>query len=82
MPDMKFNDSAPVQLLPIVTPAPATPSLGEWHGRGLCVGDDPDAFEITQPASPRAPADTSAGAPAFHGILHEERQVTCALLPE
>jgi WhiB family transcriptional regulator, redox-sensing transcriptional regulator len=44
MPDMKFDASAPVQLLPIVIPAPAVLSLGEWHGRGLCVGDDPDVF--------------------------------------
>jgi WhiB family transcriptional regulator, redox-sensing transcriptional regulator len=48
MPDMKFNDSASVQLRPIVMPAPATPSLGEWHGRGLCVGDDPDVFFPSQ----------------------------------
>jgi WhiB family transcriptional regulator, redox-sensing transcriptional regulator len=44
MPDVNFNDSAPIQLLPIVMPAPAAPSLGEWHGRGRCVGDDPDVF--------------------------------------
>ena len=44
MPDMKFDASAPVQLLPIVMPAPAVPPLGEWHGRGLCIGDDPDVF--------------------------------------
>ena len=46
MSDMKFNGSASVQLLPIVMAAPAIPipSVGEWHGRGLCVGDDPDVF--------------------------------------
>jgi WhiB family redox-sensing transcriptional regulator len=44
MPDMNFNASASVQLLSIVMAAPVTPSLGEWHGRGLCVGDDPDDF--------------------------------------
>ena len=44
MPEMKFNDSASVHLLPIVMPAPAVPPLGEWHGRGLCIGDDPDVF--------------------------------------
>jgi hypothetical protein len=44
MPNMKFNDSASVRLLPVVMRAPATPSLGEWHGRGLCAGDDPDVF--------------------------------------
>jgi hypothetical protein len=44
MPGMKFNDSASVQLLPIVMSAPAVPPLGEWHGRGLCLGEDPDIF--------------------------------------
>jgi WhiB family redox-sensing transcriptional regulator len=44
MPDMKSSDSAPAQLLPIVMPAPATPSLGEWNGRALCAGDDPEVF--------------------------------------
>jgi WhiB family transcriptional regulator, redox-sensing transcriptional regulator len=44
MPDSNFTDSAPFQLLPIVMPAPAAPSLGGWHGRGLCVGEDPDVF--------------------------------------
>lgn len=47
MPDMKY--SASVQLLSIVMPDPALPSLGEWHdrgwhGRGLCVGEAPDVF--------------------------------------
>jgi len=44
VPDIKFSDSASVHLLPIVIPAPASPSLGEWHGRGLCVGEAPDVF--------------------------------------
>jgi WhiB family redox-sensing transcriptional regulator len=44
MTDTKFNDGASARLLPIVMPAPDTPSLGEWHGRGLCAGDDPDLF--------------------------------------
>ena len=44
MPDMKYDASASAQLLPIAMPAPAVPSLGEWHGRGLCVGEDPDVF--------------------------------------
>ena len=44
MSDMKFNDSASVQLLPIMMPAPTAPSLGEWHGSRLCVGEDPDVF--------------------------------------
>ena len=44
MSDMKFNDSASVQLLPIMMPTPAAPSLREWHGSGLCIGEDPDVF--------------------------------------
>ena len=44
MPDSNFTDNAPFQLQPIVMPAPAAPSLGGWHGRGLCVGEDPDVF--------------------------------------
>ena len=46
MSDMKFNGSASVQLLPIVMAAPAIPipSVGEWPGRGLCGGEDPEVF--------------------------------------
>jgi hypothetical protein len=44
MTDTKPNDGASAPLLPIVMPAPATPSLGEWHRRGLCAGGDPDVF--------------------------------------
>jgi WhiB family transcriptional regulator, redox-sensing transcriptional regulator len=44
MPYMKFDVSAPVQLLAIAMPAPAGPALGEWHSWGLCVGEDPDVF--------------------------------------
>ena len=25
-------------------PGPAASALGEWHSRGLCVGEDPEAF--------------------------------------
>ena len=32
------------RLLPIVMPGAVTPALGEWHGRGLCLGEDPDIF--------------------------------------
>jgi WhiB family transcriptional regulator, redox-sensing transcriptional regulator len=44
MPDMEHEDSASVQLLTIVMPAPAAPFVSEWHGRGLCVGEDPEVF--------------------------------------
>ena len=37
-------DSSAVRMIPIVMPGPATPSLGEWHARGLCVGADPETF--------------------------------------
>jgi WhiB family transcriptional regulator, redox-sensing transcriptional regulator len=33
-----------VRLLPITMPAPVASALGEWHGRGLCVGEDPGVF--------------------------------------
>ena len=37
-------DSTAVRLIPIVMPGSATPSLDEWHARGLCVGADPEIF--------------------------------------
>ena len=36
--------SRTARLLADVMPASVAPALGEWHGRGLCVGEDPDAF--------------------------------------
>lgn len=33
-----------VRLLPITMPSPAASAVGDWHGRGLCVGSDPDIF--------------------------------------
>jgi hypothetical protein len=44
MPKRASNSSAPVQLRPITMPGPSVPPLGEWHSRGLCVGEDPEAF--------------------------------------
>lgn len=44
MADMEHEDSASVQLLTIVMPAPAALFVSEWHGRGLCVGEDPEVF--------------------------------------
>jgi WhiB family redox-sensing transcriptional regulator len=38
------NSSTPVQLLPITVPDPSASALGEWHSRGLCVGEEPEAF--------------------------------------
>jgi Transcription factor WhiB len=38
------TDSRPVCLLPITMTGPITPPLGDWHGLGLCVGEDPDIF--------------------------------------
>ena len=37
-------DSTAVRMIPIVTPGSPTPSLDEWHARGLCVGADPETF--------------------------------------
>ena len=36
--------STAVRMIPIVMPGSATPSLDEWHARGLCVGADPEIF--------------------------------------
>jgi WhiB family redox-sensing transcriptional regulator len=38
------TDGRPVRLLPITMPGPAAVPLGDWHGRGTCVGEDPDVF--------------------------------------
>lgn len=44
MPEGNSTDSKPVCLLPIATPGPIVPAVGDWHGRGLCIGEDPDVF--------------------------------------
>lgn len=44
MPEGPSTDSRPVCPLPITMPGPITPPLGDWHGRGLCIGEDPDIF--------------------------------------
>jgi len=36
--------SSSVRLLAGTTPGPAIPPIREWHGRGLCIGEDPDVF--------------------------------------
>jgi WhiB family redox-sensing transcriptional regulator len=38
------SSSRATRLLPVVRPAAVALALGEWHGRGLCVGEDPDVF--------------------------------------
>ena len=38
------NGSSATRVPPVVTLASVAPALGEWHGRGLCVGEDPDVF--------------------------------------
>ena len=38
------TDSRPVGLHPITMPCPVAPAAGDWHGRGLCVGQDPELF--------------------------------------
>ena len=44
MPEGTSTDSRPVLLLPITMTGPIAPAVGDWHGRGLCVGEDPDVF--------------------------------------
>jgi WhiB family redox-sensing transcriptional regulator len=44
MPGTSLNHSAPLRVLPIVMPVLAAPFPGEWHGRGLCAGEDPEIF--------------------------------------
>jgi WhiB family redox-sensing transcriptional regulator len=44
MPKRASTDSTPAQLLPITMPGPSVPALGKWHRRGLCAGEDPEAF--------------------------------------
>jgi WhiB family transcriptional regulator, redox-sensing transcriptional regulator len=43
-PDDTSNRSRAARLLTVVLPGAVTPALGEWHGRGLCVGEDLDVF--------------------------------------
>ena len=38
------TDGTYVGPLAITMPGPSAPALGEWHGRGLCSGHDPDTF--------------------------------------
>jgi hypothetical protein len=43
MPEDTSNDKL-VRLLPSTMPGLPAPALDEWHGRGMCVGEDPDVF--------------------------------------
>ena len=38
------TDGSPVLLLFDTMPCPAIPAVGDWHGQGLCIGEDPDVF--------------------------------------
>ena len=61
--------SRPVPLLLITMPAPAAPALGEWHSRGLCVGEDPEVF-FPSHANPGAAArQVCAACPVRHECL-------------
>lgn len=44
MPDGDNADNEPVLLFPVTMPTAIAVPLGDWHGRGLCVGEDPDIF--------------------------------------
>jgi WhiB family redox-sensing transcriptional regulator len=43
MPEGSSTDRS-VHLLPLTMLGPAAPALGEWHCRGLCIGEDPEIF--------------------------------------
>jgi hypothetical protein len=73
MPDMKFHNSASVQLLPIVMPAPDAPSLGEWPGRGLCVGEDPEVFFPSR-GDPSTDARGICAACRVLDVIHREHR--------
>ena len=45
MPDTTASTTArPSNCFPSRCPPRPSLALGEWHGRGLCVGEDPDVF--------------------------------------
>jgi hypothetical protein len=44
MPEYTSANQGPVRLLPVTMPGPAVPAVGAWHGRGLCIGENPDVF--------------------------------------
>jgi WhiB family redox-sensing transcriptional regulator len=44
MPEGTSTDSRPVRLLPITMPGPIAPGVGDWLGRSLCAGENPDIF--------------------------------------
>ena len=44
MPEHASATHPPVRLLPVTMPGPAIPAVGDWQGRGLCIGEDPDLF--------------------------------------
>jgi WhiB family redox-sensing transcriptional regulator len=44
MPDGTSTNGKSVRLLHITMSVLTAPALGEWHGKGLCIGEDPDLF--------------------------------------
>jgi WhiB family redox-sensing transcriptional regulator len=44
MPDGTSTNDTVVRPLPVTMPCPTAPAVGDWHGRGGCVGEDPDVF--------------------------------------
>jgi WhiB family transcriptional regulator, redox-sensing transcriptional regulator len=44
MPEDTSIGSTAARPLPVVMLVAAAPALGDWHGRGLCVGEDLDVF--------------------------------------
>jgi hypothetical protein len=56
------------RLLPIVMSTAVVPALGEWHGRGLCVGEEPDVFRPTQVRGRRPDGSAASARPAMTAL--------------
>jgi len=69
MPEGTSTDSRTIRLLPVTTPGPTAPPLGDWHGRGLCVGEDPDVFFPSQGAPGTKARKICAACPVHQDCL-------------
>jgi WhiB family transcriptional regulator, redox-sensing transcriptional regulator len=62
-------DGRPVRLLPVTMPGPVVPPLGDWHARGLCTGEDPDAFFPSNGAPGTRAREVCAACPVCRDCL-------------
>ena len=69
MPEGTSTDSRPLRLLSITIPGPTAPALGEWHTRGLCIGEDPEAFFPSHGAPGSAARQICAACAVHHECL-------------